>query len=769
MRFFMPCLLALLSLLGGVAIAQSGPLEANAITLNPGGGSFDNTIWSKGWVLHRVVAPRRMRVENFDFYCVMNGAAAAVNVALHIDQQGKPYPSASLRGQMQVGTTPGFYRWSSPQGRIVDQGEVFYIGYEVPGPSFQHSLSSGQKGSYFYESNGSWLGPVTRRSFAWRVGSYWRPLAQPIGSSCRTPSTRGQGTGHYARAYSPDATSPNATTWASGTEVAHVVELERDGYIQGISIFAQLTGGSSPMTVRLYARDGANGWPGTLLASTQVALGSSARWNAALFDKRFFARRNSSFYVAYVVPPGYRGALDEGDLTINYYRGPGSSTWLGPGTVHRFGLKLLTQEAEGFNLGATGNASYSPVYSGQTRLHKITAQSDTWVSGFGFRCAASASTAIQFDLHEANSAGEPRLQPTRSVTRNVGTQSEFQDVSFAPVFVPRGRNYFIGYTGPSSSSSSLFDQVTGPVGMRDSFYYVYSASAGRWYTNAVGRPVSYRVHRSHVQSNSLERDNSQATVSPGASNAVLCQAPHDMWVEGFEWLVQNTRYRVSTTATLYLATGSGRIPVPGSAVRAGITQIGSAAGWSRVLFDEPYFLYGGTKFFVALEAPVGSLSSLRPFAASGQNSSYYSQAANSTTWTGPSSAPFALRVHARRGAAWQAFEGEPVIGSAYRIKLLGASGSRWWGLVLGFSKDNWGAIPLPLELPQWPGCQLQVSYDLLLGAGRTDNAGRALLTLPLPNSPSITGLPFYTQFWIVENTSSFELSWTNAGWMEIGG
>jgi hypothetical protein len=51
----------------------------------------------------------------------------------------------------------------------------------------------------------------------------------------------------------------------------------------------------------------------------------------------------------------------------------------------------------------------------------------------------------------------------------------------------------------------------------------------------------------------------------------------------------------------------------------------------------------------------------------------------------------------------------------------------------------------------------------------TDNAGRALLTLPLPNSPSITGLPFYTQFWIVENTSSFELSWTNAGWMEIGG
>ena len=104
------------------------------------------------------------------------------------------------------------------------------------------------------------------------------------------------------------------------------------------------------------------------------------------------------------------------------------------------------------------------------------------------------------------------------------------------------------------------------------------------------------------------------------------------------------------------------------------------------------------------------------------------------------------------------------------MHLVGASASRIYGLVLGSSSSRWGAFRLPLTLPFGSGCQLQVSYDQVLATGRTSSGGEAKVPLRIPSAPSLIGVSFFNQFWMLESTSrGLEMSWSNAGRVTLGG
>ena len=722
-----------------------GPQEANVVTLNPGGGTLDNRGWPQGWILHRVVAPRYISVHEFEFFCAMSSGSAQVKVAMHLDKNGQPNDISSLSGTIQVTSTPGFRRFTSNKSMFVQKGQPFYVGYKVPGPQFRHSLTSGSFGAYHYQANGQWRGPVTTSRFSWRVSSRFRPFIYSNDRSCNTGASRGLGTGNYGHGVNAEGTRVGPFTWQAGTEISHSLSMPRDAWVQGFSLLCHRSSGSGTMPIRLQAADGPNGEPGSILRTGQLTVDTRTRWCSVLFDSAHFFSARRGFYLTYTVPTGFGGALDEGDPVSSYYRGKGSNTWLGPDSTHAFGVRILSRHADGLNLAAIGNATYGPVPTSLSRLYEVEADSDTWVSGFGFRCRTTQAASITFSLHLVQGWRGPQANAVRSATRNVDTKGGFQDVSFAPIFVARGERYYIGYTAPPASQGQLYDLATSLSNMDEPHPWQRDPRNPTWVQNAIGRKVCYRVHRAHVQHNPLETSNSTATAPAGSTHAFLCTAPHDMWIEGFECLAANTRGGASVTGSLYLA--QGRVPTPSTSVRSGKCFVGTGSTWARVRFAEPYFVYGGNSFFVALKAP---LATLRPFAAAGRAVPYHVRSATQTTWNGPRSSPVALRVHARKGAARMSFYGQPEIGKSFRIELNGASPSRWWGLVLGYSNTQWGPIQLPLELGPWPRCRLYVSYDVLLAAGGTGTQGQASVPVSIPYAPALTGQKIYTQFWVIE-------------------
>ncbi|MCA8971266.1 MAG: DNRLRE domain-containing protein [Planctomycetes bacterium] len=67
-------------------------------------------------------------------------------------------------------------------------------------------------------------------------------------------------------------------------------------------------------------------------------------------------------------------------------------------------------------------------------------------------------------------------------------------------------------------------------------------------------------------------------------------------------------------------------------------------------------------------------------------------------------------------------------------------------LLAGFSKTNWGALPLPLNLAflQLPSCNVYVSGDDVLGT-LSYSTKDAKWTLPLPNDARLRAIPLYFQ------------------------
>ena len=109
--------------------------------------------------------------------------------------------------------------------------------------------------------------------------------------------------------------------------------------------------------------------------------------------------------------------------------------------------------------------------------------------------------------------------------------------------------------------------------------------------------------------------------------------------------------------------------------------------------------------------------------------------------------------------------GRPATGISFAAHLNGASPSRPAFLILGRSRDLWGALSLPFELSSIgaPGCSVLASIDLTLSAA-TDPTGSATTNLTIPNLPSLLGAVMYLQWASIDavGTNPLPLAFSNA-------
>jgi len=92
-------------------------------------------------------------------------------------------------------------------------------------------------------------------------------------------------------------------------------------------------------------------------------------------------------------------------------------------------------------------------------------------------------------------------------------------------------------------------------------------------------------------------------------------------------------------------------------------------------------------------------------------------------------------------------------------------------LLFGFSNSTWNGVPLPLDLSflGMNGCNLLVSWDLQVAFYAGPSGGTWDLPLPLPNDPTLAGLTFYNQAWVLDpKANAFGVGTSNGGKGVIG-
>ena len=114
----------------------------------------------------------------------------------------------------------------------------------------------------------------------------------------------------------------------------------------------------------------------------------------------------------------------------------------------------------------------------------------------------------------------------------------------------------------------------------------------------------------------------------------------------------------------------------------------------------------------------------------------------------------------------------PLIGETFNIQLSGMPIFIFnvpFG-ILGFSKTQWGGIPLPYDLSNlgfW-NCTQFVSLDFSIGL--VNNGGVATWAIPVPNNPNLIGLTFYVQGVVIDlGVNPGDAILTNAAEGVIGG
>lgn len=92
----------------------------------------------------------------------------------------------------------------------------------------------------------------------------------------------------------------------------------------------------------------------------------------------------------------------------------------------------------------------------------------------------------------------------------------------------------------------------------------------------------------------------------------------------------------------------------------------------------------------------------------------------------------------------------PVLGQVFNLEHSRLPASAPALMLLGANAQTWGPIPLPLKLDGlgMPGCLL--AQDILVTAGFVAKGdGTATLPLPIPSLPSLAGVPFYVQSFVI--------------------
>ena len=92
-------------------------------------------------------------------------------------------------------------------------------------------------------------------------------------------------------------------------------------------------------------------------------------------------------------------------------------------------------------------------------------------------------------------------------------------------------------------------------------------------------------------------------------------------------------------------------------------------------------------------------------------------------------------------------------------------------LLFGFSNSTWNGVPLPLDLSflGMKGCNLLVSWDLQVAFYAGPSGGTWDLPLPIPKDPTLEGVTFYNQAWVLDpKANAFGVGTSNGGKGVIG-
>ena len=115
--------------------------------------------------------------------------------------------------------------------------------------------------------------------------------------------------------------------------------------------------------------------------------------------------------------------------------------------------------------------------------------------------------------------------------------------------------------------------------------------------------------------------------------------------------------------------------------------------------------------------------------------------------------------------------GRPVLGQSFTADLRSARANAAAGLAYGFSTKTWGSIPLPFDLAPLgaSGCQLLLSFDGVAAAVVADAAGDANVKVSIPNIPSLNGLQWHYQYFVLDaGANGLGLAFSNGATVKIG-
>lgn len=252
---------------------------------------------------------------------------------------------------------------------------------------------------------------------------------------------------------------------------------------------------------------------------------------------------------------------------------------------------------------------------------------------------------------------------------------------------------------------------------------------------------------------------------------------------------------VATRIEMFTGEGSGSNSValwthdpvlnqPQTQLGSGSWEMGNTNGWQGALLSPPIVLTAGDVVWLVWAPQNGSQASVQGGVAGAQpmRPSFDGGA----TWLGPfQTDEWKFRIWTGTAGHYEVFGagcagtagtprlswfGLPMAGSSFDVRLDGAPASTFAILAVGDSNTMAGSVPLPLPLTALgaPACSLLTSFPVTLTVA-VDAAGNASMTLPLPPNPSIAGLPFFDQWFVLDPpANAFGFTVSNGGAAIVG-
>lgn len=219
----------------------------------------------------------------------------------------------------------------------------------------------------------------------------------------------------------------------------------------------------------------------------------------------------------------------------------------------------------------------------------------------------------------------------------------------------------------------------------------------------------------------------------------------------------------SVTVTVSIHAYDSFKGLPGKLLGSGTVQVGTSAGIYSAKLATPVRIPQNDIFVVAFD----NADRLNlPVSPTGKQVPHYEW--SGTAWGGLAvNTNWQYRVQCDKGQQPPVlgFTGKPVIGQTLTMMLSAARSSSNALLFLGFSKQTWGALPLPFTFA--PGCKLLVSGEVSIPT-TVSGTGTASVPIPIPNIKDIVGAPFFNQFLVVDPANSLGLVASNAGQGKVG-